>query len=128
MSSSTNTQSVPTASITTLAIFPPTPPASPYITQSDLNNTSKDIHTGIKAFNNNTTSLIVKLLDTNDKQDNKDEKITYISSKLSTYEDRLEKIIINKTQLHILTLQVKYKQENKITELSSKFSTYDDCL
>ena len=41
----------------------------------------------------NITALLAKLLDTNDKQDAKMdkqyEKITDISSKLSTYEDRL---------------------------------------
>ena len=66
---------------------------SPYITQSDLNNTIKDIHTEIKAFNDNITSLLAKLLDTNYKRDEmldkQDEKITELLSKFSTYEDHL---------------------------------------
>ena len=45
---STNTRYGPTASITTLAIVPPT---STYITQYDLNNNVKYIHTDIKSFN-----------------------------------------------------------------------------
>ena len=75
MSPSTNTRSGPTASITTLAIFPHT---SIYITQSDLDNTDRYVHTDIKSFNDNITSLLTKILDTNDKQDaklyNQDEK------------------------------------------------------
>ena len=48
------------------------------------------------------------------------EKITDLSSKLLTYEDRLEKLIINETQIHPLSLQ--------ITEISSKFSAYKNRL
>ena len=36
-----------------------------------------------------------------------DEKITETSSKLSTYEERIEKMINKETQLHPLSLQVK---------------------
>ena len=39
MSPSTNTQYGPIAYIEKLAIFPPTPPTSPYTTQSNLDNT-----------------------------------------------------------------------------------------
>ena len=66
MYTSTNTKSGSTTSITTLDIFLPN---SPYITQYDLDNTAKDIHTDIKYFNNNITTMLTKLLDTNDKQD-----------------------------------------------------------
>ena len=105
---STSTLSRPTTSITTLSIVPYT---SPYITQYDLENAVKYIHTDIKSFNNNITALFTELLDTNYKQDAKldkqDKKITELSSKLSTYEDLLEEISINKTQLQTLKLQVK---------------------
>ena len=108
MYTSTNTKSGSTTSITTLDIFLP---SSPYITQYDLENAVKYIHTDIKSFNNNITALFTELLDTNYKQDAKldkqDKKITELSSKLSTYEDLLEEISINKTQLQTLKLQVK---------------------
>ena len=64
MSPSTNTQYIPTSSITKLVIVPPN---SPYITQSDLDNTFKYIHTNIKAYikaiNYKITALLAKLND-----------------------------------------------------------------
>ena len=45
-----------------------------------------------------------------------DEKITELSSKISTYEDRIEKMSIIKTQIQPMSLQ--------ITESSSKSSAY----
>ena len=69
---STNTQSSPTAYIETLDIVPLNPPASPYITKSDLHNTVKYIHTDIKydfkATNNNIYSILATLADTHNKQ------------------------------------------------------------
>ena len=53
-----------------------------------------------------------------------DEKITDLSSKLSTYKDGLEKTSNKETQLHPLVLQVEQDQDEKITDLSSKLSTY----
>ena len=79
MSPSTNTRSVPTDPITTLAVFPYT---SSYLTQYDLENTVKHTHTDIK-------EILAKLLDESDKKDakldNKDEKIIELSFKFSTY-------------------------------------------
>ena len=49
-----------------------------------------------------------------------DEKITELSFKLSTYEDRLEKLSINKTQIQPLSLY--------ITEISSELSAYEKYL
>ena len=73
---STNILSIPTASIETLDIVPPTPPASPDIKKSDLNNTVNYIHTDIKsdlkannnnitAINNNTYDILAILVDIN---------------------------------------------------------------
>ena len=59
--------------------------------------------------------MIQTLTDTNDKKNNQEENITDLSSKLSTYEDLLDKMIINETQLQPLTLQVKNDQDEKIT-------------
>ena len=65
---------------------------------------------------------------TNDKKDAKldkqDEKITYLSSKFSTYGYCLEKMSTNKTQLHPLKLQIK---ENLEAQSSMKLS-YNECL
>ena len=93
MSPSTIKLSVPTESITILDIVPPTPPTSPYITQYELKNTVKYIHTSIKylnenintaikAINNNITAMLAKIIDKTYKQDKQDEKTTELSSKL----------------------------------------------
>ena len=55
-----------------------------------------------------------------------DEKITEISSKLSTYEDRLYKMSKKERHIQPLVLQVKNELDEKITELSSRISTYED--
>ena len=68
--------------------------------------------------------MIATLIDKNDKQDKQDEKFIELSSKLSTYEDRLEKMSINKKQLQNLTLQVKENSE----ELSSMKGYHDERL
>ena len=49
-----------------------------------------------------------------------DDKITELSSKLSTYEDRIEKLSITETQIHPLSLQ--------ITEISYKLSAIKTAL
>ena len=107
--------------------------------KSDLGNTVNYIHTDTKydfkstnknitAINNIIAAILATLADTNNKKNKQEEKITDISSKLSTYEDRLDKMSINETQLQPLTLWLKNKQDYKITELSSKLSTYEDFL
>ena len=85
MSFSTNTRYRPTSYIKTLDIFPPTPPTLRYITQPDLNNTFKYIHTDIKsdfkATNDNITSIYYNIasilaicFDTNNNQNKRGEK------------------------------------------------------
>ena len=97
MSPSTNTQSSPTAFIETLSIVPPTPPTSTYLIKYDLDNTikyihteikafNKNIHNGMKAMNKNIAAMLVTLINKTDKQNNQEEKTTYLSSKLSTEE------------------------------------------
>ena len=97
MSSSTNTQSSPTSYIKNIYIVPSTPPASPYIKTSDLENTANYIHTEINSdyklpnnkitdINDNISAILATLADANNKQKNQEEKITELSSKISTYE------------------------------------------
>ena len=104
MSSSTNTQSSPTYYIKNIYIFPSTPPASPYIKTSDLENTANYIHTEINSdyklpnnkitdinynitdINDNISAILATLADANNKQKKQEEKITELSSKISTYE------------------------------------------
>ena len=57
-----------------------------------------------------------------------DEKTTEFLSKLSIYEDHLEKMMNKETKLQTLALQVKNSQYEKITELSSKLSNDDYSL
>ena len=61
-------------------------------------------------------------------KNDQDEIIIEISYKISTYEDRLEKISSNKKQLQPLALQVKNEKYEKITNISYKLSTYEDRL
>ena len=63
-----------------------------------------------------------KIDDTSVKTDKQEEKLVYISSKLSTYEYRIDKVNINKI-LQPLPLQVNNEQDEKIKELSLKLST-----
>ena len=57
--------------------------------------------------NNNITALLAKFLGTYDKQDAKldeqDEKITDLSSKFSTYEDHLERMILKNAATNLDT-------------------------
>ena len=71
--------------------------------------------------------MLAKLDDTLVKTDNQEEKLTEISSKLSSYEDHTDKVNINK-MLQPLPLQVNNEQYEKTTELSSKISTDEDRL
>ena len=92
MSPYTKIGTVPTYSIETLSIVPSTPPNSPYITKSDIDNTVNYIHNdiisyfkatnnNITAFNDNITAMIESLIDANYKQNKQEEKITELSSK-----------------------------------------------
>ena len=53
--------------------------------------------TNTKETNDHITSMRATLIDTSAKTNKQEERITELSSKLSTYEDRMEKIITNKT-------------------------------
>ena len=96
MSPSTNTKSRPTASIETLDIVPTTPLTPPYITKYDLNNNINYIHTDIKydikSINNKINTTIETFTDTDYNKNNQEENIKYLSSKLSTYEDLIDKM------------------------------------
>ena len=46
----------------------------------------------MKYMNDHITYMLATLIDTSVKTNNQDKKVTELSSKLSTYEDRLEKM------------------------------------
>ena len=115
---STNTRSGLKARIETIDIFPTNLPITTYLSISDLDDTIKYIHTDIKAFNDNIHTdvkamndhiayMLSTIIDTSVKTNNQDENIIDIFSKLSTYEDFLDKISNKETQIHTLKLQVK---------------------
>ena len=102
MSISTNTCSSPKALIETISILTPNPNITPYLTTYELDDTMKYIHTEIKAFNENIHTdiksmnypiayILATIIYTRVRTNKQDMKITYLSSKLSTYEDCLEK-------------------------------------
>ena len=62
------------------------------------------IKLSLKKRNNLTSYILTKLTDTSSKSDNQEEKLTELSYKLSTYEDHMDKFIINEKQ-QPLTLQ-----------------------
>ena len=59
-------------------------------------------HYDMKALNGNISAILTKLTDTSSNTENQEEQLTDISSKLSTYEDRLEKLKIQETQVYQL--------------------------
>ena len=76
---------------------------------------------------NHISDMLGKLIDTSSKTDKQEEKLTKLSSKLSTYEEHIDKVIINKMQ-QPFPLQFNNEQDERITYLSSKISTYEDRL
>ena len=74
----------------------------------------------MKALNDHIYAMLAKLTNKSYNTDKQEKKLTYISSKLSTYEDRLEKLNTKETQIQYLSLQ--------ITEISSKLSAYENSL
>ena len=58
-------------------------------------------HTEMKSLNDhsNISYMLTKLTDTRSNTEKKEEKLTYISYKLSTYEDLLEKMNTKETHL-----------------------------
>ena len=73
-------------------------------------------HYDMKSLNDHILSMLENFTDTISKTDNQEEQLTYISSKIPTYVDRLEELSITKTQIHPLSLH--------IIEISSKLSNY----
>ena len=69
--------------------------------------------TTMKAMNDHITSMLATLIDTNFNTKNQDEKITFLSSKISTYEYRLEKMSNEETHLQPLSLQSKMSKMRK---------------
>ena len=76
-------------------------------------------------MNEYIAAMLAKFTDTIFKINKQEEKLTELSSKLSTYEYHIYKVSVNKI-IQPLPLQVNNEQYKKITELSSKISTYED--
>ena len=55
----------------------------------------KAMNDHISDMNNHISALLAKLTGTSSNTDNQEEKLTDISSKLSTYEYHIDKVIIN---------------------------------
>ena len=96
MSPSDNTRSGSTSSKETLDIVPTTSPTSPYLSKYDLENIQNDIksmtdkhHSDMKTLNDHIYAMLKNITDTISNTDKQEEQLTDISSKLSTYEDRL---------------------------------------
>ena len=77
----------------------------------------------MKSMTNIITAILEKMDDKSLNIENQEEKLTDISSKLSTYEYHMDKVNINE-MLQILPLQFNNPQVEKITDISSKLSTY----
>ena len=73
-------------------------------------------HSDMETLNDHISATIKKLTNTSYNTDKQEEQLTDISSKLSTYEDLLEKMNITETKIYPLSLH--------ITEISSKLSAY----
>ena len=97
-----NTRSVSIASKETLSIVSSNSPTSPYLSKSDLDN----IHNDIKSLNYHISAMLEKPIDTSSNIDKQEEQITEISSKLSTYEDGIDKLSTTKTKIWPLSLQI----------------------
>ena len=93
MSPSRNTRSGSTSSKETLDIVPTISSTSHSPSKSDPDNIHNDIkamtekhHSDVKNLNKHISNMLAKLTNTSSKTDNQEEKLTYISSKLSTHE------------------------------------------
>ena len=75
-------------------------------------------------MNDHISAMLPKLTDTSPETEKQEEKIIEFSSKLSTYEDHMDKVIINEMQ-QPLPLHANNKKYEKIIELLSKLSTYE---
>ena len=74
-------------------------------------------------MNNHISVILEKVTDTIPKTDKQEEKTHRLSSKLSTYEDHMDKVTINKIQ-QPLPLQVNNYQDDKITFPSPNLSNF----
>ena len=63
-------------------------------------------HSDMKNLNGHISDMLTKLTNTISKTDKQEEQLTYISSKISTYEDRLEKLNIKETHIQPLSLHI----------------------
>ena len=77
-------------------------------------------HSDMKNLNGHISDMLTKLTNTSPNTDKQEEQLTYISSKISTYKDRLKKLSIKETHIQPLSLHT--------TEILSKFSAYYKCL
>ena len=88
-------------------------------------------------MNDNISAMLKKLTSRSYKTNKHEEQLTEISSKLSNYEDRLKKLRIKDTQIHISPLHIiklidtssnTDKHEEQLTEITSKLSAYETRL
>ena len=63
-------------------------------------------HSDTKTLNDHISYMLTKLTDTSSKIDKQEEELAGISSKLSSYEDRLDKLSIKKIYIQPLSLQI----------------------
>ena len=86
----------------------------------DVNNKHQS---DMKTMNDNITTMLQNLTAANSKTDNHEEQFTEISSKLSYYEDRLDKMSSKYTQIHPLSLHI-----TKLPYTSSKTDKHEEQL
>ena len=118
-----------------LDIVPDTSPTSLFLPESDfdrlktMNDSIKNAlidmtnehQSDTKTVNDNISDMLQKLTAANYKKSKHEEQFTDISSKLSYYEDRLNKMSIKDTYIQTLSLQIintspkTYRHEEKIT-------------
>ena len=89
MSLSPNTRNIPPASIKTIYIAPPMPPTSSTSTSRKKNSGLDKFSYNMKSMTDSIAVILVKLYYTGLNTYNQEEKITEISSKISTYEDHI---------------------------------------
>ena len=109
MSPSSNMRSRSKTYKETLGIFHTTSTTSPSLSKSDVDNIHNDIktmtdkhHSDMKTMNYNISFMLTKLTDTNSKTENQEEQLRDMSSKISKYEDHLDKLSIKKTRIQPL--------------------------
>ena len=81
----------------------------------------KAMNNHISDINNQISAMLAKLTDKTSKTDKQEEKLTYISYKLSTYEYHMDKVIINEmknsyTNNHISAMLTKLTNTSPKTD------------